>query len=155
VTAKKAFTWTQEKAFDWFNSKPGLPDLGKFWSVLQLKVLVCFMATWSIIQTFGIFCGFYGHLVKFSRFGMLYKETSGSPVRNLRRPSWMGETRLRFLIWTTARSAKTGNWINQVDPRYLNGFTGWSAKKVETLISLGSWIQAWLWIEVDFNTWLV
>jgi hypothetical protein len=56
---------------------PGLPDgyifsnqksrLSKFWSVLQLKQLVHFMALWSILQPFpyllwlfGIFCGHFG-----------------------------------------------------------------------------------------------
>jgi hypothetical protein len=52
------------------------PDLGKFWMVLQWKMLeyllyvhsVYFMAIWFILWPFGIFCG---HLVHFSRFGML------------------------------------------------------------------------------------
>jgi hypothetical protein len=37
------------------------------------------MATWSILRTFGKFYGFYGRLVSFYRFGMLYQEKSGSP----------------------------------------------------------------------------
>jgi hypothetical protein len=36
---------------------------------------------WSILQPFGIFCGFSGHLVYFSRFGMLHQEKSGNPGR--------------------------------------------------------------------------
>jgi hypothetical protein len=47
---------------------------------LKVEDVVYFMATWSILLTFGIFCGFYGHLVIFSRFGMLYQENSGSPA---------------------------------------------------------------------------
>jgi hypothetical protein len=33
------------------------PNLGKFWSDLQWNVLVYFMAIWSILQPFGLFCG--------------------------------------------------------------------------------------------------
>jgi hypothetical protein len=57
-------------------------DLGKFWRVLQWKVLhitcplgpfygylVYFVATWYILWLFGI---------SFSRFGMLYLEKSGN-----------------------------------------------------------------------------
>jgi hypothetical protein len=36
------------------------PNLGKFWRVLQWKMLVYFVDTWSILQYFVIF---YGHLV--------------------------------------------------------------------------------------------
>jgi hypothetical protein len=59
------------------------------------KMLVYFVAIWSILQPFGIFCGhlvyifviwyicgiFYGYLVYFSRFGILYQEKSGNPAR--------------------------------------------------------------------------
>jgi hypothetical protein len=48
------------------------PDLGKFWRVLQWKMLVYFMFIWCSIRSFSIFCGhfgiFYGHLVYFSPF---------------------------------------------------------------------------------------
>jgi hypothetical protein len=60
------------------------PKLGKFWSVLQRKMLVNFMAMWSILLPFGIFCGhlvcFVVILVYFSSFGMLWQEKSGNPV---------------------------------------------------------------------------
>jgi hypothetical protein len=53
------------------------PNLGKFWKVLQGKMLV-FLCPFSL---------FYGHLVHlvviwyiFARFGMLYREKSGNPV---------------------------------------------------------------------------
>jgi hypothetical protein len=36
------------------------PNLGKFWRVLQWKMMVYFMDTWSILRSFAIF---YGHLV--------------------------------------------------------------------------------------------
>jgi hypothetical protein len=39
--------------------------------------LVRFMAIWYILRTFVIF---YGNLVYFPRYGMLYKEKSGNPV---------------------------------------------------------------------------
>jgi hypothetical protein len=58
------------------------PDLGKFWRVLQWKMMVYFMANWSILRQIGIFMAiwcilqrigiFYGH------FGMLYQEKSGN-----------------------------------------------------------------------------
>jgi hypothetical protein len=66
------------------------PNLGKFWRVLQWKMLVYFMDTWSIWWSFVIF---YGHLVQFvviwyifPRFGILYQEKSGDPDWSL----WIG-----------------------------------------------------------------
>jgi hypothetical protein len=41
------------------------PTLGKFWRVLQWKMLVYFMDTWSILRPFVIF---YGHLVSWHIF---------------------------------------------------------------------------------------
>jgi hypothetical protein len=59
------------------------PNLGKCWKVLQWKMLVYFMDTWSILRSFVIFYGFgIGSLWKFgnfSRFGILYEEKSGNP----------------------------------------------------------------------------
>jgi hypothetical protein len=72
------------------------PNLGKFWKVLQWKMLLYYMAIRSIFQPFG---KFYGHLVYFypfwyilpvlvyfylfwyifTRFGMLYLEKSCNP----------------------------------------------------------------------------
>jgi hypothetical protein len=59
------------------------PNLGKFGRVLHWKMLVYFMDTWSILQSFVIF---YGHLVKyleiwyiFPRFGILFQEKYGNP----------------------------------------------------------------------------
>jgi hypothetical protein len=42
--------------------------LGKFWMVLNWKVLVYVMALWSVLRPFGIF---WARLVFFPRFGML------------------------------------------------------------------------------------
>jgi hypothetical protein len=55
-------------------------NLGKFERVLYWKMLIHFMAIWSILRPFSKFCAFYYHLVYFSRFGMLYQEKSGNPV---------------------------------------------------------------------------
>jgi hypothetical protein len=59
------------------------PDLGKFYKVLQRKMLVHFVAIrsifppfWYILRPFDIFCG---HLAYFPRFGMLRLEKSGNP----------------------------------------------------------------------------
>jgi hypothetical protein len=58
------------------------PTLGKFWRVLQRKMIVYLMVIWSILRPIGVI---YGHLVQFfihwyifSCFGMLYHETSGN-----------------------------------------------------------------------------
>jgi hypothetical protein len=58
-------------------------DLGKFWRVLQRKMLVYFVSIWSILRALEIF---FGHVVYFvviwyifPRFGMLYQEKSGNP----------------------------------------------------------------------------
>jgi hypothetical protein len=59
------------------------PILGKFWRVLQWKMLVYFVAIWSILRPFGIL---YDHLAYFSPFpyifpyfGILHPEKSGNP----------------------------------------------------------------------------
>jgi hypothetical protein len=58
------------------------PNFGKFWRFFQWKMVVYFMETWSILQSFGIF---YDHLVHFVFvwyiffcFGILYLEKSGN-----------------------------------------------------------------------------
>jgi hypothetical protein len=64
--------------------QPKNPNLGKFYKVLQWKLLVHFMTIWSILRPFEIF---YGHLVFlvviwciFPLFGILYQEKSGNPA---------------------------------------------------------------------------
>jgi hypothetical protein len=58
------------------------PNMGKFWGVLQWKILVYFMTIWSILRPLEMF---YGHLLYFvviyisPRFGILYQEKSGNP----------------------------------------------------------------------------
>jgi hypothetical protein len=58
------------------------PNFGKFFGVLQRKILVYFMTIWSILRPLEMF---YGHLVYFvviwyisPRFGILYQEKSGN-----------------------------------------------------------------------------
>jgi hypothetical protein len=58
------------------------PNLVKFWSVLQWKILVCFMTIWSILLLLEII---YGQLVYFvvikyifPRVGILYQVESGN-----------------------------------------------------------------------------
>jgi hypothetical protein len=60
----------------WFVFKPKIPILGKFWRVLQWKILAYFMTIWFILLLLEMF---YGHLVYFvviwyifHRFGILY-----------------------------------------------------------------------------------
>jgi hypothetical protein len=59
------------------------PNLGKLWRALQWKMLVYFMAIWSILWLVGICCGqlVYFKVVWyiFPHFGMLYHEKSGNP----------------------------------------------------------------------------
>jgi hypothetical protein len=52
-------------------------NLGKFWRVLQCKMLVYVMAIRSILLPFVIHCGHFFGI--FSRFGLLYQEKSGNP----------------------------------------------------------------------------
>jgi hypothetical protein len=59
------------------------PNLGKFWRVLQWKILAYFMTIWPSLRSLKIF---YGHLVYFvviwyifPHFGILYQEKSGNP----------------------------------------------------------------------------
>jgi hypothetical protein len=59
------------------------PNLGEFWRVLLCKILEYFMTIWSILRPLEIF---YGHLVYFPRFGILYQEKSGNPAAHLAHP---------------------------------------------------------------------
>jgi hypothetical protein len=59
------------------------PNLGKFWRVLQWKMLVHFMSIWFILRSLKIFNGSLVYFVViwyiFPCFGMLYQEKSGNP----------------------------------------------------------------------------
>jgi hypothetical protein len=69
-----------------------ISNLGKFWKVLQRKMLLHFMAIWSILRPYGIFCC---HLVYlkviwyiFSRFWYVVPKKSGNPAPSLGVPFW-------------------------------------------------------------------
>jgi hypothetical protein len=53
------------------------PTLDKFWRVLQWKMSVYFIGTWTILRTFGHLVYF---VVFFPHFGILYQEKSGNPA---------------------------------------------------------------------------
>jgi hypothetical protein len=56
------------------------PNLDKFWSALDWKFLLYFMAIWNILWTLGIFRTFCVHLVHFFGFGIMHHEKSGNPA---------------------------------------------------------------------------
>jgi hypothetical protein len=74
--------WVHARVARWYIFKTKIPILGKFLMVLQWKMLVYYMAIWSNLRSFGIFyiwpfsTYIFGHLVYFSRFGMLYQTKS-------------------------------------------------------------------------------
>jgi hypothetical protein len=47
----------------WFLFKPQNPNLGKFWRLLDWKILMYFMAIWNILQTFWIFYRHFGYFI--------------------------------------------------------------------------------------------
>jgi hypothetical protein len=124
------FDWLQWQAFS-TTFATGLPDgvcfrtknpnLGNFWRVLHVKMLVYFMTIWS---TFWRFVISYGNSVYFmeicciiSRFGKLYREKSGNsaslPSDN-RNPFFLhvsfliGRLRGRVARFVLAQNTKTG-----------------------------------------------
>jgi hypothetical protein len=71
-------------------------DLGKFWRVLQRKILVYFMAIWSILRPVGKFCA---HLVYFRVIWHIL------PVL-----SWHQDD-LATLIWSTSLKYDTSRYL--------------------------------------------
>jgi hypothetical protein len=67
----------------WFLFKPKNPNLYKFWSALDCKMLIYFMAICNISQTFEILFDQLVHFVFiwdiFSGFGIMHQEKSGNP----------------------------------------------------------------------------
>jgi hypothetical protein len=59
------------------------PNLAKLWRVLQWKMMVYFMDTWSIFTVFCFILWTFGtvrgNLVYFYHFGISYQEKSGIP----------------------------------------------------------------------------
>jgi hypothetical protein len=47
----------------WYIFKPKIPIWVNFGGVLQLKMLVYFVAIWSILQPFGVFCGYLVYFI--------------------------------------------------------------------------------------------
>jgi hypothetical protein len=56
------------------------PNLGKFWRVLQWKILVYFMAIRSILRPIGIL---YGHLVHFEFLWYIFHRVGRVYPKNL------------------------------------------------------------------------
>jgi hypothetical protein len=58
-------------------------NLGKFWRVLQWKMMAYIKDTSTILRSFATFYGYFGivcgNLVYFIPFGILYQEKSGNP----------------------------------------------------------------------------
>jgi hypothetical protein len=59
------------------------PNFSKFWRATDWQMLIYVMATWNILQTFGIFYNPLVHFVFiwdiFSSFGVMHQEKSGNP----------------------------------------------------------------------------
>jgi hypothetical protein len=62
-----------------------LPDMGKFLTVLQWKMLVYYVSIWYIFWLLGIFFGYLGKILaiwsSISRFGILYQENLATLTR--------------------------------------------------------------------------
>jgi hypothetical protein len=78
------------------------PNLGKFWSAFDSKILIYFMAICNILWPFGIF---YDRLVHFayfwhifSGFGFMYLEKSGNPAIDIRFRIRALKTRIRSTL---------------------------------------------------------
>jgi hypothetical protein len=81
------FRFNQGCQMDWFQTKN--PNWGKFWSALDWKLLIYFMANWNILLRFGKFYGRLVHFVSiwehFPVFGIMWQEKSGNPGFNDRK----------------------------------------------------------------------
>jgi hypothetical protein len=93
------------------------PNLGKFWRVLQWKMLKYFMVKWSILWPFGILSSHLVYIMAiwyiFPSFGMLYHEKSGNPGCCCRSSSPTKEKSLRSPLqsekgplWDRSRKSK-------------------------------------------------
>jgi hypothetical protein len=75
---------TQGRQMVYFQTKN--PNLGKFWRVLQWKMLAYFMVIWSILLPICIFRAIWSILWSwfiFPCFGLLYQEKFGNPATGL------------------------------------------------------------------------
>jgi hypothetical protein len=81
----------------WYIFKTKNPNLGTFFSVLQGKMLVKFMAIWSILLPFRIFCG---------HFGIFYPFWYVAP-RKIWQPWWkLGQNNNKGVSHLTSRVAR-------------------------------------------------
>jgi hypothetical protein len=62
TAVRQQFSDTLNRVARWVIFIPKDPNLGKFWSALEMKILVYFMTIWNILLSFGIV---YGCLVYF------------------------------------------------------------------------------------------
>jgi hypothetical protein len=101
--------------------------------------LVYFAAIGNILWPFDIFCG---HLV-FGRFGMLYKEKSGSPVRVCVCVGWIKKSNLLRRKWFNLdrHSTDINHYVVKINLRMKNFF-----KSLDTNNDLQTWgsFQRWL-----------
>jgi hypothetical protein len=95
------------------------PNLGKFWRVLLLKILVYFMTIWSILGPLEIF---HGHLVYFvviwyifPHFGVLDQEKSGNSA-----PTHFLRTGLRIVELMTLKSCKQFRCSQKLTAMYIH-----------------------------------
>jgi N-acetylneuraminic acid mutarotase len=68
------------------------------------------MSIWSILRTFGIFCGHYYILWSFdyfSRFGMLYKKNMATLVAGWAKPTLRNSATKNVCVKTTQKSPNT------------------------------------------------
>jgi hypothetical protein len=60
------------------------PSFGTFWEDIEWKILISFITIWYSVWQFDLFYGkfgiFYGHLLHYSHFGIMYRKKSGNPA---------------------------------------------------------------------------
>jgi hypothetical protein len=82
------------------------PSLGKFWRALQWKMFGIFLVRLVFLRPFGIFCGFYGHLVYFVDFMVIWYIFHVLVCCNKKNLATLREWRkMRSLIMTSAVSS--------------------------------------------------
>jgi hypothetical protein len=90
-----------------------IPNLGKFWRALDLKLLIQFMAIWNILQTIGIF---YDHLVHFVLIWYISPVLVSCTKKNL--ATLLGISEQKSRIKTNANKKcffdEASNWIHSL-----------------------------------------
>jgi hypothetical protein len=100
------------------------PNFGKFWRVIECKMLIYFMSIWNNLPTVGIFYDNLVHFVliwyTFSRFGIKYQEKSGNPFLTIlkRRAEIMFSDKSTFapwhVAWHSGHRVLLQNWRSRV-----------------------------------------